>query len=67
MLEGFGLVDKIVVIFTVVVIFLFMAVIIISRTKYEWEREELSDYWGKCRDDKLFDEDEREDKRNNNE
>lgn len=54
MLDGFGLVDKIVVIFTVAVIFLFVAVIIISRAKYEWEREELSDYWDKCKDDKLF-------------
>lgn len=57
LLEWFGnlgIGDKITDIISGGFFIIFALVIYISRIKYEWEREELSEYWKKCHEDKEF-------------
>lgn len=46
--------DKITAVFAGGILIIFILVIITCRFRYEWQREELDEYWEKCKDDDMF-------------
>ncbi|WP_165613038.1 hypothetical protein [Paramaledivibacter caminithermalis] len=51
LIDNVSLFDKITAIVAGGIILVFIVTLIICRVRYEWEREELDEYWKKCRDD----------------
>lgn len=53
-MENVSVFDKITVMVAGIILLIFIVTIIISKVRYEWQREELDAYWSACRDDHSF-------------
>lgn len=54
MMNNVNLFDKITAMISGAILIVFILTIIVSRARYEWQREELDEYWEKCKDDDLY-------------
>lgn len=53
-MNNVSLFDKITAMVSGAILITFILTIIVCRFRYEWQREELDDYWKKCKDDDLY-------------